>query len=80
MDSKGKTKAKKPLEKKRDKSKSQEEPQGSKKNSQKKKNKGEMSKCAYCSKGYHPKSSCMKKKFDMLTQLLEKINISLLDF
>ena len=38
-----------------------------------------MSKCAYCSKGYHPKISCMKKQIDMLTQLLEKNNISLLD-
>ena len=61
VDSKGKKKAKNPHEQKRDNSKSQEEPQGSKKNFQKKKNKGEMSKCAYCSKGYHPKSSCMKK-------------------
>ena len=46
---------------------------------QKKKNKGEMSKCAYCSKGFHPESSCMKKKIEMLTQILEKNNISLLD-
>ena len=70
-------KLKNPSEQKRDKNKSQEEPQGSKKNSQKKKNKGEISKCTYYSKGYHPKSSCMKKKIDMLTQLLEKNNISL---
>ena len=55
VDSKGKKKAKKPLEQKRDKNKSQEEPQGSKKN------KGEMSKCTYCSKGYHPESSCIRK-------------------
>ena len=54
VNSKGKKKSKKPPEKKRDKNKSQEDPQGSKKNFQKKKNKGEMSKCAYCSKGYHP--------------------------
>ena len=47
VDSKIKKKSKKPPEQKRDKSKSQEEPQGSMKNSQKKKNKGEMSKCAY---------------------------------
>ena len=67
VDSKGKKKAKKPPEKKRDKNKSQEEPQGSKKNFQKKKNKGEMSKCTYYSKGCHPKSSCMKKQIDMLT-------------
>ena len=57
VDSKGKKKYKKPPKQKRDKSKSPEEPQGSKKNSQKKKNKGEMSKCTYCSKGYHPDRS-----------------------
>ena len=77
VDSKSKKKYKKPHEQKRDKSKSQEEPSGSKKNFQKKKNKGEVSKCTYCSKGYHPENSCMKKKIDMLTQLLEKNNISL---
>ena len=43
------------MSKKRDKNNSPEEPQGSKKNPQKKKNKGEMSKCAYCSKGNHSK-------------------------
>ena len=69
VDSKGKKKAKKPHEQNRDKNKSQEEPQGSKKNFQKKKNKGEMRKCAYCSKGYHPKRYCMKKLIYMLTQL-----------
>ena len=79
VDSKGKKKAKEPLEQKRDKNKSQEDPQGSKKNFQKKKNKGKMSKCAYCSKGCHLEISCMKKKIDMLTQLLEKNNISLPD-
>ena len=79
VDSKSNKKAKNPPEQKRDKSKSQEEPQGSKKNSQKKKNKGEMRKCAYCSKGYHPERSCMRKQIDMLTQILEKNNISLLD-
>ena len=79
MDSKGKKKAKNPLEQKRDKNKSREEPQGSKKNPRKKKNKKEMSKCAYYSKGNHPESSCMKKQIDMLTQLLEKNGISLPD-
>ena len=79
VDSKGNKKAKKPPKQKRDKNKSQEEPQGSKKNFQKKKNKGEMSKCAFCSKGYHPEISFMKKKIDMLAQLLEKNNISLPD-
>ena len=57
VDSKRKKKDKNTLEQKRDKSKSQEELQSSKKNSQKKKNKGEMSKCTYCSKGYHLESS-----------------------
>ena len=52
VDSKGKKKYKKTPEQKRDNNKSQEDPQGSKKNFQKKKNKGEMSKCAYCSKGF----------------------------
>ena len=36
-----------------------------------------MSKCAYCSKGYHPESSCTKNKIDMFTQLFDKNNISL---
>ena len=79
VDSKRKKKAKNPPEQKRDKNKSPEEPQGSKKNHQKKKNKGEMSKCTYYSKGNHTKSSCMKKQIDMLTQLLEKNGISLPD-
>ena len=62
VDSKRKNKAKNLPEQKRDKNKSPEEPQGSKKNYQKKKNKGEMSKCAYCNKGNHTKSSYMKRK------------------
>ena len=74
VDSKGKKKYKKTPEQKRDKNKSPEEPQGSKK-----KNKGEMSKCTYCSKGNHSESSCMKKQIDMLTQLLENNGISLPD-
>ena len=78
VDSKFKKKSKNPLEKKRDKNKSQEDPQGSKKKSQKKKKKGEMSKCTYCSKGFHPESSYMKKQIDMLTQILKKNNISFL--
>ena len=53
VDSKTKKKDKNTPEQNRDKNNSQEEPQGSKKNSQKKKNKGELSKCTYCSKGYH---------------------------
>ena len=77
VDSKFKKKDKKPPEQKRDKKKSQEDPQGSKKNFQKKKNKGEMSKCAYYSKGYHLESSCMKNQIGTLTQILYKNNISL---
>src|SRR5713101_10030424 len=38
-----------------------------------------MSKCAYCNKGNHSESSCMKNQIDMLTQLLEKNGISLPD-
>ena len=39
-----------------------------------------MSKCTYYNKVYHPESSCMKTKIDMLTQLLKNNNISLPDF
>ena len=74
MDSKSKKKSKNPPEQKRDNNKSQEETQGSRKN------KGEMSKYAYCSKGYNPERSYMKKRIDMLTQILEKNNISLPKF
>ena len=79
LNSKDKKKANKPLDKKGDKCKSQEESSNSKKkNFQKKKGKGEGSiKCAYCGKGFHPERSYMKKQIDMLTQLLEKNNISL---
>ena len=72
VNSKDKKKAKKPPDKKGD-----ESSNSKKKNFQKKKGKGEGSKCAYCSKGFHPEGSCMKKQIDMLTQLLEKNNISL---
>ena len=61
VDSKSKNKAKKPPQQKRDKTQSPEDQQGPKKNNQKKKNKGEMNKCAYCNKGNHTESSCMKK-------------------
>ena len=56
INSKDKKKAKKPPDKKGDKSKSQEESS----NSKKKKGKGEGSKCAYCCKGVHREISCMK--------------------
>ena len=61
VDSKRKKKDKKLPEQKRDKKQSLEDLQGPKKNYQKKKNKGEMSKCAYCNKGKHTEISCMKK-------------------
>ena len=38
-----------------------------------------MSKCAHCNKGYDPERPYMNKKIDMLTQILEKNNISLPD-
>ena len=79
VDSKSKNKDKKPPEQKRDKKQSPKDLQGPKKNNQKKKKKGEMNKCAYCNKGNHTKSSCMNKKIDMLTQLLEKNGISIPD-
>ena len=80
VDSKIKKKSKNPPDQKRYKNKSQKDPQCSKKNSQKKKKKGEMSKCTYCSKGYDPERSYMKKQIDMLTEILEKNNISLPDY
>ena len=81
MDSKGKKKSnqKKPPYQNKDKSKFHEESSSSKKNSQKKKGKFKMRKCTYCGKGYHLESSCMKKQIDILTQLLEKNNISPLE-
>ena len=77
VDSEGKKKDKNPPKQKRYKNKFPKKPQGSKKNPQNKKNKGEMRKCTYCSKGNHSESSRMKKKIDMLTQLLENNGISL---
>ena len=81
MDSKGKKKAnsKKPLDKKKEKSKSHEDSSSSKKNSHKKKGKGEMSKCTYPGKFLYPEIYCMKKQINMLNQILEKHNISLLE-
>ena len=79
MDSKGKKKdnPKKPSNQNKDNSKSHEESSSSKKNSRMKKGKGEMNKCTYCGKGYHTYISCMTKQIGMLTQILEKHNISL---
>ena len=76
VDSKGKKKVKKPLGQKRDQSKSHEESSNSKKkNSHKKRRRGEMSKCVYYGKGFHPESSCMKKQIDM-TQLMEEKHLT----
>ena len=78
VDSKVNKNAKKPPDQKGDKSKYHEESSNfNKKSSQKKKGKGEMSKCAYCGKGFHLEISCMKKHIDMLTQVPEKKNIYL---
>ena len=75
VDSKGKKKEKKPPDKKWDNSKSYEESSNWKKNnSQKKKGKGEMRKCTYCGKGFHPESSYMKKQINMLTQIVKTPN------
>ena len=41
----------------------------------KEKKKKENTKCTYCHKGWHPKSSCMKKTIDMMAQHLEKNNM-----
>jgi hypothetical protein len=27
-------------------------------------------KCSYCHKGFHPKSTCMQKQIDLMTQIL----------
>ena len=56
VNSKDKKKAKKPPDKKGD-----ESSNSKKKNFQKNKGKGKGSKCAYCSKDFHPEISCMKK-------------------
>ena len=55
-----------------------EEPSGSKKNKSKGHHGKEKVKCSYCRKGFHPEHTCMKKKLDEATSLLERnhINIS----
>jgi hypothetical protein len=32
-------------------------------------------KCTYCHKGFHPKSACMKKQIDLMTQTLQQNNL-----
>jgi hypothetical protein len=32
-------------------------------------------KCTYFHKGFHPKSACMKKKIDLVTQILHQNNL-----
>ena len=41
--------------------------------------KGSTSKCYYCIKVFHPENKCFKKNMDILSQLLEKHNIEVLD-
>ena len=41
--------------------------------------KGIKSKCSYCSKGFHLETKCFKKNMDIMSQLLEKHNIEVLD-
>ena len=43
------------------------------------KKKWSTSKCSYCSKGFHPENKCLKKKMDLMSQLLEKHNIEVPD-
>ena len=46
----------------------------------KKVNKKEItSKCSYCSKGFHPNNKCFKKNMGIMSHLLEKNNIEVLD-
>ena len=51
-----------------------DEPSGSRKNKQRCK---EKTKCSYCSRGFHPEISCMKRTIDHISLLLEKSNIIL---
>ena len=41
--------------------------------------KASKSKCSYYSKGFHPGNKCFKKNMDIMSQLLEKHNIEVLD-
>jgi hypothetical protein len=34
-----------------------------------------VEKCTYCHKRFHPKSACMKKKIDIMTQILQQNNL-----
>ena len=43
------------------------------------KKKGSTSKCSYCSKGFHPKNKCFNKNMGIMSQLIEKHNIEVLD-
>ena len=43
------------------------------------KNKGSTSKCFYCSKGFHSEKNCLKNNMEIMSQLLEKHNIKVLD-
>ena len=43
------------------------------------KNKGSTSKCSYCSEGFHHEKKCFKKNMDIMSHLLEKHKIKVLD-
>ena len=43
------------------------------------KKKGSTSKCYYCRKGFHSKNKCFNMNMDIMSQLLEKHNIEVLD-
>jgi hypothetical protein len=32
-------------------------------------------KCTYCHKGFHSESTCMKKKIDLMSQILQQNNL-----
>ena len=43
------------------------------------KKKGSTSKCYYCRNGFHLEKGCFNKKMDIMSQLLKKHNIKVLD-
>ena len=51
------------------------EPSGSKRS--KKNGKGKTL-CSYCGRGFHPESTCMRRKIDEMALLLNKHNINVL--
>ena len=45
----------------------------------KSKKKGSTSKCSYCSKGFHSEKKCFKKNMDIMSHILKKYKIEVLD-